>query len=90
LIDIEGTYPKIEEVANISKECTVRELISIEGMNEHQRRTFGINMSGGVVNAIELGVTGFGLPTPSQWLALYDEWLLADTVDEPQPKKETA
>lgn len=71
-IDIEGTYPKNEEVANTAKETTYRELAKIEGMSEDARRKLGINLSGGIVNAIQIGVTAYKLPTPSKWLDLYD------------------
>lgn len=71
-IDIEGTYPKNEEVANTAKETTYRELAKIEGMDEEARRKLGINLSGGIVNSIQIGVTAFKLPTPSKWLDLYD------------------
>lgn len=72
-LDIAGTYPTEEEVFNISKETTYRELSQIEGLSESERRSIGINMSGGVVNAIEICSTAFSLPTPDMWLELYDQ-----------------
>ena len=71
-IDIEGTYPTLEDVLNIAKETTARELSSIEGLPEHKRREIGINVSGGPVNAIEICVEVMGLPTPIEWLDIYD------------------
>lgn len=71
-IDIEGTYPNVEAGANTAKETTVRELSTIEGLNEERRRELGINISGGPINAIEFCVTALDLPTPLQWLDLYD------------------
>ena len=69
-LDIEGTYPTEEEVLNIAKETTVRELSRIEGMEEKQQRQLGINLTGGVSNAVECCVTAFKLPTPTGWLAI--------------------
>lgn len=71
LLDIEGTYPTIEVVANISKETTVRELSRIEGLTEETQRAMGINLSGGHANALEICQTVMGLETPEKWLALY-------------------
>lgn len=70
-LDIEGTYPTIEVVANISKETTMRELSKIEGITEDNQRVIGINMSGGYANALEICQMSFGLVTPERWLQLY-------------------
>lgn len=101
-LDIEGTYPTEEEVMNIAKDTTLRELSDImvpglpgkntthsqEEVNEKEdnwnnpekeastsprealRRRIGINLSGGVVNAVEIATTAMELPTPSKWVAL--------------------
>ena len=70
-LDIEGTYPTIEVVANISKETTVRELSRIEGLTEDDQRMVGINLSGGHANALEICQMTMGLATPEKWLELY-------------------
>lgn len=67
-LDIEGTYPNVQVAANVSKETTLRELARIEGISEKYQRIIGINLSGGVANAIEIGVMALGLPTPDVWL----------------------
>lgn len=69
-LDIEGTYPTIQVVANISKETTLRELSRIKNITDRQQRMIGINLSGGVVNAVEIGNMAFQLPTLSEWLVL--------------------
>lgn len=71
-IDIEGTYPTNEDVCNIAKETTVRELSAIEGLPESKRREVGINISGGPVNAIEICVEVLDMPTPIEWLDIFD------------------
>lgn len=53
-IDIEGTYPNGEDIMNISKETTYRELCMIQGLTEKERRVVGINLSGGITNAVEI------------------------------------
>lgn len=61
-IDIEGTYPNGEDIMNISKETTYRELHQIQGLTEYDRRMVGINLSGGVANAVEICNTVLQLP----------------------------
>ena len=70
-------------VANISKETTLREMGRIRDMSEADRRVVGINMSGGVVNAVEILNQAVGVPTLSQWLDLVDEF-------DAEEQKETA
>lgn len=67
-LDIEGTYPNIQVAANVAKETTLRELARIDGVSERVQRLVGINLSGGIVNAIEIGNMVLGLPTPDVWL----------------------
>lgn len=74
-LDIEGTYPTIECVLNISKKTTQRELGAIQGISEKKRREIGINLSGGVSNAIEIGVVAFGLPTSLTLLEAFEKTL---------------
>lgn len=70
-IDIEGTYPNGEDIMNISKETTYRELHLIRGLSEDQRRQVGINLSGGVSNAVEICVQVLQLPSLSQLGEIY-------------------
>lgn len=70
-IDIEGTYPNVEDVMNISNETTYRELHQIQGLTEQERREFGINLTGGVSNAMEICCKVFGLPNMFQMLEIY-------------------
>lgn len=72
--DIVGTYPNLGIACNVARETTYKEVtIRMVGMTEDARRQWGINLTGGKVNAIELGTTGMGLPFPEEWLAAYDE-----------------
>lgn len=70
-IDIEGTYPNGEDIMNISKETTYRELHLIRGLTEADRRNVGINLSGGVSNAVEICVKVLQLPSLSQLGDIY-------------------
>ena len=60
-------------VFNISKETTWLEMVAIQGFSELQRREFGINISGGVSNAIELSMEAYGLPSPEELYRMYEE-----------------
>ena len=72
--DIVGTYPNLGIACNVSRETTYKEVtIRMVGMTEEARRQWGINLTGGKVNSIELGTTGMGLPFPEEWLEAYDE-----------------
>ena len=71
-LDIEGTYPTEEVVMNLSKETTAIEMIRIEGLSEKAQRRIGINMTGGVANAIELCSEIYDLPSPEEWVDMWD------------------
>ena len=72
-LDLEGTYPTLEDILNISRETTMRELSKIRGVPEEAQRLVGINLTGGTVNALEIGAEAFKLPTPSVWLEAYEQ-----------------
>ena len=79
-IDITTTYPKVEEEMNLSKGTTYSELSSIEGFNHEKRAKFGINAIAGEVNAIETCMVGFDLPSPDQWVDMFELDLLNGKV----------
>lgn len=62
-LDVAGTYPNVEYFMNISKETTFRELSAIRDVPENIRRSIGINLTGGVVNAYEICCNVYKLPT---------------------------
>lgn len=70
-LDVSASYPSGGAVFNISKETTRKELISITGVSEAARRRQGINLSGGHVNAVEIGTELFGLPSLEQMLTAF-------------------
>lgn len=72
-LDVSASYPTNEEVMNISKETTHRELIGIEGVSLYDRKMAGINLSGGQTNAVEVATTLFGLPQLDQLLDAFEE-----------------
>lgn len=63
----------MEDAANISNETTYRELCAIKGLPDHKRRQIGINLSGGIVNSIELCHDLFELPNMLELDRLYGE-----------------
>lgn len=67
---------------NLSKETTAIEVVRIEGLSEKAQRRIGINMTGGVANAIELCSEIYDLPAPEEWVDMWD--------DEQEAKKERA
>ena len=72
-IDVTSSYPKSNSTLNTSRETLVKELISIEGVSERDRRDCGINLSGGFVNAMEITKRLYSAPDVYQVLDYYDE-----------------
>lgn len=62
-LDISSTYPTEQEVLNISRETTVREIIGIQGLDEWTKRSVGVNLTGGYVNATEICTKLFKAPS---------------------------
>ena len=62
--DCTSSYPSDIIVANVSKETTKREIITIEGIDESVFRLQNINCLGGSVNAVQYCTTMFNFPQP--------------------------
>jgi hypothetical protein len=62
---------------NLSKETTKKEIISVEGVDEHTRRMCTINLSAGHVNALEICTNLLGMPTLDQMLESFNKTLAA-------------
>lgn len=60
--DLTQAYPSCTNMANQSRETTIFELISIDGVDESIRRRAGINLTAGRVNAMEIANDLFLLP----------------------------
>lgn len=72
--DVVRTYPTVGQLLGVSKETTYKErTINVRGMSEDAVREWGINLSSGEVNSVELCVTGLGLPSLDQLLIDYKE-----------------
>lgn len=66
--DVVRTYPTCGQILGVSRETTYKErTIKVKGMTEDQIREWGVNFSCGITNAVELCVTGLGLPPLSYW-----------------------
>jgi hypothetical protein len=68
--DAVSAYPTCTSIANVSKETTKRELISIEGIPEDIFRAQNLNLVLGRVNSIEYCTTMFNMPKPEELLKL--------------------
>lgn len=74
-IDIASGYPTTGYIMNVCKETTLREIVAIEGHSEQTLRRIAVDMTATRVNAIDLGVTLYGLPRLDELLGLYNsEW----------------
>ncbi len=72
-LDVSASYPNGEVAFNISKGTTKKELISIEGVSEFQRRMQGINLSGGPTNSVEFCQMILSAPKLPDLLVKYKE-----------------
>lgn len=72
-LDIEGTYPSIQETTNACKETTIREIVAIEGLSVLDMREIGVNLSGGETNACSIAVKAYSLPNKN---ALLDQFMM--------------
>jgi hypothetical protein len=52
-LDVKSAYPYGQIIANISRETTILELCSIQGVSDTDRRIIGLNLTGGSVNSVE-------------------------------------
>lgn len=80
-LDVEGTYPNVEILMNISKETTAQELCYIRDVPEIYRRAIGVNLSGGFVNAVEICMQVYNAPSFNTLLAEFDSQYGAPAQD---------
>lgn len=72
-LDVKAAYPTNETIFNISKETTVKEICSIEGISENIYRRQAINLSVGHTNAVEFCQFMFSMPSMEEMLELYTQ-----------------
>ncbi len=70
-LDVSASYPNGGSTYNISRQTTKKELISIDGVSDFNRRMQGINLSGGDSNSVEFCTNIFGMPTMSIWIKAF-------------------
>ena len=56
-------YPSNGQLANVSKDTTIRELLSVEGIEKEEFKKQNINLFFGPVNHVEYCTTMFNFPT---------------------------
>lgn len=69
-VDVTSSYPSCTTVGNVSKETTLCEVISIDGIPEELFREQNLAILCGSVNAIEYGTKMFSLPNALEMLGL--------------------
>jgi len=84
-LDITGTYPSEQCILNISKETTTKEICRIQGLPESAVRAFGINLTGGFVNAVELCCSVMGAPTLDRLLKDFQSELSGVAIEDDPP-----
>lgn len=66
-------YPSDTQAANVSKETTVKEIISISNVHQDTFMLQNINLLFGQVNSVEYGSTMFNFPTLTNLLEQLDK-----------------
>lgn len=79
-LDIVSTYPKVGIMLNISKETCVLELAKIQDVNGTERRSIGINLTGGKTNALILSKKVLKLKSPLDLIEDFDAWCTEHNV----------
>lgn len=89
-LDVSASYPNGEIIFNISKGTTKKELVSIDGVTEFQRRMQGINLSGGPTNSAEFCQLILSAPQFPDILDIYlkDKNEVIEVPDIDQMRKE--
>ena len=59
---IVSTYPNVSQILNIERATCVMEFCRIQGKTNEDRRVFGVNLTGGRVNSVELSQLIFDAP----------------------------
>jgi hypothetical protein len=69
--DLTQAYPSATNMMNQSRETTLIELLSINGVSEEIRRRTGVNLTAGRVNAMEIATDFFCLPDKDTVLSTF-------------------
>lgn len=70
-IDVEATYPRLQDLLNMSRDTTKHELYMISSMDQLARRRFGVNVVCGEINAIRTCEEGLLLPSSDELLSRF-------------------
>lgn len=74
-LDVKSSYPYTEIFANVCRSTTLMEICEIKGITDEERRLVGINLTGGVTNAVEFCTTMYKLPQLDTLLDAYEQEL---------------
>lgn len=70
-LDVKSSYPYTEIFLNVCKSTTLVEVCEIVGVSDQDRRICGINMTGGMTNAVDWCCTMYQLPRFDDALEAY-------------------
>lgn len=71
--DISRTYPAVQMTINGSKETTIRELVSVQGLGHTGLRENGFNLISGTSCSMVFCVKVLNMPTPDTMLEAFME-----------------
>jgi len=80
-LDVAASYPNGGACFNIARNTTAKELIEINGVDDFTRRMQGINLSAGHVNAVEICISLFGMPTLTDWADAFSQHQVNQFLD---------
>lgn len=72
-LDVEATYPNVSRLLNMGPETRAAEFSTIKGISSTRRKAFGVNLTGGNVNAVMMSQEYFNAPSLDSLLAGFTE-----------------
>jgi len=73
--DVETTYPTAEIILNLSRDTTILEPSKVKGVDKETQRLAAVNMTGGLVNSVEIVESICKMPTLDEWVKLAQEYM---------------
>jgi hypothetical protein len=80
-IDITSGYPNAQFIGNISKSTTLAEVCRIKGLTKADIKRLAVDLMACPANAIQIGADILKMPTPEEWVEMYDQDIEQEKVE---------
>ncbi len=82
-LDVRSTYPSVSQLLNIARETIDMEFARFKGISMETRMEIGINLSGGLINSVDICKKVFKAPSFDD---LLDKFKQSPFISEPKDK----